>query len=207
MGTIEAVIFDIGNVLIEWQPERWYDRKIGPERRREMFETVDLHAMNDRIDRGEDFQDVVYETAEAHPGFRDEIRMWHDNWLELAAPVIPHSLRLMEGLQAKGVPVFALTNFGIGTFAVAKPRYPFLGQFDQAVVSGHVGVTKPDPEIYRIVEARSGLDPDALLFTDDREENIAVARSRGWQTHLFDAPEGLARRLVSEGLLTEAEAA
>lgn len=207
MSTIEAVIFDIGNVLIEWQPERWYDAKIGPERRRAMFETVDLHAMNDRIDRGEDFHAVVYETAEVHPEFGDEIRMWHDNWLELAAPLIPHSLRLMEALQAKGVPVFALSNFGIGTFAVAKPHYPFLARFDQAFVSGHVGVTKPDPEIYRVVEARSGIDPDALLFTDDREENIAAARSRGWQTHLFDGPEGFACRLVSEGLLTKAEAA
>jgi 2-haloacid dehalogenase len=207
MSTIEAVIFDIGNVLIEWHPERWYDRKIGPDRRRTMFEAVDLHAMNDRIDRGEDFRGVVYETAEAYPEFRDEIRMWHDNWLELAAPLIPHSLRLMEALQAKGVPVFALSNFGIGTYEVARPRYPFLGRFDQAYISGHIGVTKPDPEIYRIVEARSGLDPDALLFTDDREENIAAARSRGWQTHLFESPEGWAARLVSEGLLSDAEAA
>lgn len=207
MSTIGAVIFDIGNVLIEWQPERWYDRRIGPERRRAMFETVDLHAMNDRIDRGENFRGVVYETAEAHPEFGDEIRLWHDNWIELAAPLIPHSLRLMEALRAKGVPVIALSNFGIGTFDAAKPHYPFLARFDQAVLSGHVGVTKPDPEIYRIVEARSGIDPDAILFTDDREENVAAARARGWKTHLFEGPEGWAARLVAEGLLSEAEAA
>jgi 2-haloacid dehalogenase len=204
---IEAVIFDIGNVLIEWQPERWYDARIGASRRREMFAAVDLHAMNDRVDRGEDFRAVIYATAEANPAFAPEIRMWHDHWIELAQPLIPHSLRLMEALQARAVPVFALSNFGIGTYAAATPRYPFLGRFDRAFISGHLGVTKPAPEIYRIVEAEGGVAPGRLLFTDDRAENLDVAAARGWQTHLFDRPEGLAARLVTEGLLTESEAA
>jgi 2-haloacid dehalogenase len=205
--TIEAVIYDIGNVLIEWQPERWYDAKIGEARRRAMFAAVDLHGMNERVDRGEDFRDVIYETAERTPEYRDEIRMWHDHWIELASPLIPYSLRLMEALQARGVPVFALSNFGIGTFDVAAKVYPFLARFDRAFISGHLGVVKPDAEIYRIVEAEGGVGPERLLFTDDRPENVAAARSRGWQTHLFDGPEGWARRLVREGLLTESEAA
>ncbi len=206
MAQIDAVVFDIGNVLIEWQPERWYDARIGEARRRAMFEAVDLHAMNDRVDRGEAFREVIYETAEATPDFAEEIRMWHDHWIELAAPLIPHSLRLMEALKVRGVPVFALTNFGIGTYEVAKPHYPFLTRFDQAFISGHLGVTKPDPEIYRIVEANTGIAPDALLFTDDRPENIEAAQVRRWQTHLFEGPAGFAERLVAEGLLTESEA-
>ncbi|MFP4045334.1 MAG: HAD family phosphatase, partial [Rhodosalinus sp.] len=84
-----AVIFDIGNVLIEWQPERFYDAEIGEARRRAMFAAVDLHGMNDEVDRGADFRETIYATAERHPEFRDEIRMWHDRWIELAQPVIP----------------------------------------------------------------------------------------------------------------------
>jgi 2-haloacid dehalogenase len=101
MSRIEAVIFDIGNVLIEWQPERYYDRVIGPERRARMFAEVDLHGMNERVDLGHDFTATIYETAEAYPEWREEIRMWRDHWIELAAPLIPHSLKLMRALRAR----------------------------------------------------------------------------------------------------------
>ncbi|MFP4237710.1 MAG: HAD family hydrolase [Rhodosalinus sp.] len=202
-----AVIFDIGNVLIEWQPERFYDAEIGEARRRAMFAAVDLHGMNDEVDRGADFRETIYATAERHPEFRDEIRMWHDRWIELAQPVIPQSLRLMQALQARGVPVFALTNFGIGSFEVARGHYPFLEAFDRAFVSGHMGVIKPEPEIYAMVEAETGLAPERLIFTDDRAENLAAAAARGWQTHHFTGPAGWARRLVAAGLLDDREAA
>lgn len=202
-----AVVFDIGNVLIEWVPERFYDRVIGAGRRRALFAEVDLHEMNDRIDRGANFHDTVAATAEAYPNHAEAIRMWHDNWLDIAQPEIPQSVALLRRLRAKGVPVFALTNFGIGTFDLARTRYDFLDEFDRAYVSGHMAVTKPEPRIYEMVEADSGLPPEALLFADDRPENIAAAAARGWRTHLFDGPEGWARRLVAEGLLTEGEAA
>ena len=205
--SVDAVIFDIGNVLIEWQPERFYDAEVGTDRRREMFAAVDLHGMNDRIDLGEGFRDVIYETADQHPDFRDEIRMWHDRWIELAQPAIPHSVALLRRLRAKGIPVFALTNFGIGSFDYAETQYPFLGDFDRRYISGHMGVIKPDPEIFRRVEEDCGIAPDRLIFADDRPDNIAVAEARGWQGHLFDGPEGWSQRLVAEGLLTAAEAA
>jgi len=147
------VIFDIGNVLIEWQPERFYDRVIGEERRRAIFDTVDLHKMNDRVDRGEHFRDVIYETADQYPEIRDDIRMWHDNWIEMASPAIEHSVRLMRALQAKRVPVFALTNFGVESFAYAQTQYDFLNEFDRAYVSGHMKVIKPDADIYAQLEA------------------------------------------------------
>jgi 2-haloacid dehalogenase len=95
---IEAVVFDIGNVLIEWHPERYYDATIGEDRRRAMFAEVDLHGMNDRVDMGEGFRDVIYETAEAYPAWRAEIRDWYDNWIKLATPAIPHSVKLMRAL-------------------------------------------------------------------------------------------------------------
>ncbi len=203
---IKAVVFDIGNVLIEWQPERFYDAQIGRTRRVEMFAAVDLHGMNDRVDRGEDFRETIYQTAEEYPGFRSEIRMWHDRWVEMARPEIPHSVKLLRALRARKVPVFALTNFGVGTFEAAQRVYPFLSEFDRSYVSGHMQVIKPDAEIYAMVEDDCGLPPETLIFADDRAENIAAAAARGWQTHLFDGPEGWARRLTQERLLTPQEA-
>jgi 2-haloacid dehalogenase len=197
----QAVVFDIGNVLIEWQPERFYDRVIGEDRRRALFSDVDLHAMNDLVDQGFDFRDTIYGWAETTPEWRTEIRMWHDNWLEMAAPDIPRSVQLLQGLRDAGVPVFALSNFGIGTFALAEPVYPFLSAFERRYISGHMGVAKPDPRIYEMVEADCGFSPEVLLFTDDRADNIAAAQARGWQTHLFETPEWFADCLVGHGLL------
>jgi 2-haloacid dehalogenase len=179
--TVDAVVFDIGNVLIEWQPERFYDRVIGEDRRRAIFDTVDLHKMNDRVDRGEHFRDVIYETADQYPQIRDDIRMWHDNWIEMASPAIEHSVRLMRALQSKGVPVFALTNFGVESFAYAQTEYDFLNEFDRAYVSGHMKVIKPNADIYAQLEADCGIDPKHLLFTDDRLDNIEAAAARGWR--------------------------
>lgn len=203
---VQAVIFDIGNVLIEWQPERHYDRVIGETRRREMFDAVDLHAMNDRVDMGENFREMVVECAAANPAFHDEIMLWHDDWLHMASPAIPHSVTLLRNLRHRGVAVFALSNFGIETFDIATPEYPFLTEFDRSYISGHMGLTKPDTQIYARVEADCGLTPETLLFADDRVDNIEAATARGWQTHLFEGPEGWAKRLVAEGLLSEEEA-
>lgn len=133
--------------------------------------------------------------------------MWHQHWLDMARPDIPHSVRLMRALRARGVPVFALSNFGLEPFAMARASYPFLDEFDQLYLSGALGVTKPAPRIYELLEQDCGIPPSALLFTDDRAENIAAAAARGWQTHLFDGPEGWANRLISQGLLTAKEAA
>ena len=205
--TPEAVVFDIGNVLIEWQPERFYDSVIGADRRREMFGSVDLHGMNDKVDMGHHFTETVYACAEEYPAWRDEIRMWHDRWIEMATPVIDHSVRLMTALQARGVPVFSLTNFGIQSYDYAATHYPFLRAFDRDFISGHMGVIKPAAQIYEMLEAGSGLNGADLIFTDDRVDNIAAANARGWRTHLFDGPQGWADRLVAEGLLDRAEAA
>ena len=130
---VEAVVFDIGNVLIEWQPERYFDARIGRARRERLFAEVDLHAYNDRIDRGHDFRATIYDAAEAHPAWRDEIRLWHDDWAAIAGPEIPHSLRLLRALRRHGMPCFALSNFGVGTFEVGVAKWPFLREFENSV--------------------------------------------------------------------------
>lgn len=202
----EAVIFDIGNVLTRWQPEAFYDRVIGETRRRALFAAVDLHHMNDLIDEGALFRETIYDWAERYPEWRTEIRMWYDRWIELASPRIEGSIRLQRALRAKGIPVFALTNFGRHSFEEAVPKMDFLMDFDRHYVSGRMGVIKPDPRIYEMVEVDCGIAATRLLFTDDRADNITAAARRGWRTHQFESWQGWARRLVAEGLLTEGEA-
>ena len=204
--TIDAVVFDIGNVLIEWQPENYFDRHFGEARRKALFAEVDLHGMNDRVDSGENFHNVLAETEAQYPEFAKEIRAWHDDWIQLASPVLPLSVHLLRALKAKGVPVFSLTNFGIETFDYAASIYAFLNEFDRDYVSGRMGVIKPAPRIYEMLEEDCGVAPERLLFADDRADNIAAARARGWQTHHFKNSEGWAECLVRHGLLTEAEA-
>ena len=202
----QAVIFDIGNVLTRWQPEAFYDRVIGPDRRQALFAEVDLHGMNDAVDEGALFRETIYDWADRHPEWGPEIRMWYDRWIELASPRIEGSIALQRALRAKGVPVFALTNFGRYSFAEAIPKMDFLTEFDRRYVSGEMGVIKPDPLIYQMVEEDCGLPPESLLFTDDRADNITAAARRGWRTHQFESWQGWAARLVAEGLLTKEEA-
>jgi 2-haloacid dehalogenase len=206
MSQPQAVIFDIGNVLTRWQPEAFYDRVIGEERRRALFAEVDLHRMNDIVDEGALFRETIYDWADRHPHWQAEIRLWYDRWIELASPRIDGAIALQRALRAKGVPVFALTNFGKYSFEEALPKMDFLTDFDRLYVSGRMGVIKPDPRIYEMVEDDCGLPPDRLLFTDDRADNITAAARRGWRTHQFESWQGWAARLVAEGLLTAKEA-
>jgi 2-haloacid dehalogenase len=206
MSQPQAVIFDIGNVLTRWQPEAFYDRVIGEDRRRALFAEVDLHRMNDIVDEGALFRETIYDWADRTPQWRAEIRMWYDRWIELASPRIEGAIALQRALRAKGVPVFALTNFGKYSFEEALPKMDFLTDFDRLYVSGRMGVIKPDPRIYEMVEDDCGLPPASLLFTDDRADNITAAARRGWRTHQFESWQGWAARLVAEGLLTQQEA-
>jgi 2-haloacid dehalogenase len=201
-----AVIFDIGNVLIEWNPERYYDSQLGETERRRLFAEVPLVQMNLDIDAGAPFRETIYELARRHPRWSEQIRWWHDRWIHMASPRIEPSIALLRALRRSGIPVFALTNFGTHSFAYAETQYDFFTEFDRRYISGDLGVIKPDPAIYEAVEKDCGLPPEALLFTDDKPENIRAAAARGWQTHLFDGPAGWAQRLVAAGLLTQEEA-
>ncbi len=203
----KAAVFDIGRVLINWDPEGFYDRVIGAEARARLFAEVPLTATNISIDNGSPWRETIFDLADAHPGWSAEIRLWHDRWIEMASPAIDHSVRLMRALRARGIPVIALTNFGAESFAYARTRYDFFNEFDSAVVSGELKAMKPDPAIYVEVERRSGLTGPDLIFTDDRPDNIAAALARGWKAHLFTDPQGWADRLLAEGLLTAGEAA
>ena len=166
-----------------------------------LFAAVDLHQMNLDIDAGALFRETIYDWAERYPDWASEVRMWYDRWDELASPRIEGSIALQRALRVKGVPVFALTNFGKHSFEEALPKLDFLSEFDRTYVSGVMGVIKPDPRIYEMVEQDCGIAPQGLLFVDDKPENIAAAGARGWRTHQFESWQGWAGRLVAEGLL------
>ena len=146
--TIKAVVFDIGNVLVEWHPEKMFDAVIGEERRRALFANVDLDRMNKRVDLGEEIADVVAEYAKANPDYHDDIMLWHSRWLEMLTPDIPLSAIILRALRGKGMPVFALSNFGVSTLALADRHFPALADFDRRFISGELGLVKPDPAIY-----------------------------------------------------------
>ncbi|MDR0807668.1 MAG: HAD family phosphatase, partial [Gemmobacter sp.] len=157
--SVDAVVFDIGNVLIEWNPERFYDAEIGRARRTALFAAVNLHRMNDLIDAGAPFRETVKDWAGRHPGWAAEILLWHDRWIDMAAPRIEGTVVLLRALRRRGMPVFALTNFGIGSFDIACRHYDFLTEFDRVWASGHLRLMKPDPAIYAALEAECGMAP------------------------------------------------
>lgn len=200
MSRVEAVVFDIGNVLLGWQPQAFYDQLIGPERRSVLFAEVDLHGMNLRIDRGAPFRATIMAMRDAHPDWAVEIEIWHDRWIEMLAPVISENVALLRSLRANGISVFALSNFGAETFEMARGHYKFLDEFEHRFISGQLGVLKPEPAIYEIVETTTGIEPSALFFIDDNADNIAMASSRGWQTHHFLDPQQLRTGMRTLGL-------
>ena len=201
MTNAKAAVFDLGNVLLQWNPEAYYDAVIGPERRKAFFDRVPVDTLNDRSDLGEDLSSLVREFAPLYPDWEREIQMWWEDWPKICAPEIPGSVDLLKRLKERGVPVYSLTNFGVETLNIATRTYPFLSLFDREFVSGHLQVMKPDDGIYEALEKGTGLTGSDLIFADDRADNIAAAKARGWQTHLFEHPEGWELALIRAGLL------
>ncbi|TRD19830.1 HAD family hydrolase [Palleronia caenipelagi] len=199
--TPELVVFDIGMVLLNWDPDGFYDRAIGPEARQRLFAEVPLSEANESIDNGAPWHETIEALAADHPEWSHEILAWRDHWHLMATPLIPDSVHLLRELRGRGIACWALTNFGRETFDLAQELYPPLAEFDGTIVSGRLKLMKPDPAIYEALEEASGVSGDRILFTDDRAENIAAAADRGWRTHLFTHSAGFAARLQAEGLL------
>ena len=197
----KAAVFDLGNVLLNWQPEAYYDTKVGPARRKEFFAGVPIDEMNDRSDLGEDLPNLVEEFAERFPEFEREVRIWWTDWIKICAPAIEGTVSILEALKVKGVPIYSLTNFGDRTFDIARQNYAFLDLFDAHFVSGRLKVMKPDAGIYEALEKATGLSGSDLIFSDDREDNILAAKARGWQTYHFKEPSGCLAAFQKAGLL------
>ena len=197
----KAVVFDLGGVLIDWDPRHLYRKLLADEAAVEEFlATVCTPEWNEELDRGRPFAEAVAELAERHPTHADAIAAYHQRWPEMLGGDIPGGVEVLAELRAAGVPLYALTNWSAETFGTARQRFEFLAWFDGVVVSGEERVTKPDPRIFEVLLDRFGLAPEATLFVDDSSDNVAAARRLGLDAVEFTGPEQLRRDLADRGL-------
>ncbi len=184
------VIFDLGNVLIRWDPRLLY-RKIFPdETEMEHFLTVVCPPeWNLEQDRGRSFVDAVAEAAGRHPHHRLNIAAWLDRFDEMIPGSIEGTVQILEKLKTRGVACYALSNWSAETFAKTRPRFKLFDLFDGLVISGEEKVIKPDPRIYHITCERYGFKPADAVFIDDTLVNIQAAKKLGFYTIHFQNPE------------------
>jgi len=182
----KCVVFDLMQVLLRWEPERLYARLIpNAEERGAFFKRVGLHAVNAQACVHGDLRGRVAALAQAYPADAQYILAWWDRWPEMCHATIPEMVQFLEQLQTARITVCALSNFSDDAFIIAQQRYPALRQFDVEIISSRVGIVKPDPRIYAIVEQRTGFSGADILFIDDKAENVEAALARGWSSHVF----------------------
>ena len=200
--TTKAVVFDLGGVLIDWDPRYLYRKLLADEAAVEEFlATVCTPEWNAELDRGRPFAEGVAELVERHPAHAAAIAAYHERWPEMLAGDLPGTVEVLAELRAAGVPLYALTNWSAETFALTRERFEFLDWFDGLLVSGEEQITKPDPAIFRLLLDRFGLDPGATVFVDDSEANVAAARGLGLDAVRFTDPRQLRRDLVARRVL------
>lgn len=193
MAAIDTVIFDLGAVLIDWDPNHLYEQLIPDPDERELFlAEICTHDWNHSLDAGRNVPDAVAELAMEHPEYDPEIRAWWDRWTEMLAGPIDGTVEIAERLASDRYRLLALTNFAAETWPRAVEALPFLGtMFEGVVVSGIEKVAKPDPAIYQLLLARYAVDPDTAVFIDDRPANVAAAETLGIRSHRFESPTAL----------------
>ena len=199
---IDSVVFDVGGVLLDWDPEYLYRQLISDEEERHWFLTeVCSPEWNAAQDAGRTWADATSELSARFPEHSALIDAYAERWEEMIAGPIDDSVAVLEELRGGGVPTYALTNFSAEKWDVAKDRWSFLDGFDGKVVSGVVGVTKPDPEIYRILLDQYRLEPARTFYTDDVASNVEAARQLGVAAELFVDASTLRRQLIDRGVL------
>lgn len=199
---IQAVVFDIGGVLLDWDPRHLYRKLFSDEQAMEWFLrdvcTMEWHHAHDL---GMPAERSCAELAAAHPECAELIWAWARRSEEMIAGPIDGSVELLRELKAAGVPCFALTNMEAETYPVRRERYAFMRWFDGTVVSSFEGTAKPDPEIFERLLGRYRLVASATAMIDDKPVNLDAARGLGMQAVLFETPRQLREWLVGAGLL------
>ena len=201
--SVEAVVFDIGKVLVQWELRHLFAKLIADPVELEWFcTTVVTPEWHFEHDAGRPLDAMVPERIALFPDHADLIQAYRDRFAESIPGPVPGSLELVEALAARAVPLYAITNFGAEFWPPFRAAWPVFDHFRDVVVSGVEQLAKPDPAIYALAEQRFGHAPGAMLFIDDNAANIQSARECGWQVHHFVDAAGLAADLTARGLLT-----
>jgi 2-haloacid dehalogenase len=199
---VSAVVFDLGGVLIDWDPRYLYRSLFdGDEAAMDRFlATVCTPEWNRGQDAGRPWSEAIATLVAEHPEHADLIHAFWDRWPETLGDAIAPTVDVLADLHAARVPLYALSNWSAETFPIARPRYPFLDWFDGIVISGDVGAAKPDRRIYDALIERHDLDPASLAFVDDVPANVAAAEQLGMLGLTFTSATALRRNLAALGL-------
>lgn len=199
---IAHIVFDIGKVLIHYDPNIPFSRLIPDEAERKwFFDNICTHDWNIEQDRGRDWSEAEKLLVAMHPDRESHIRAFRKHWREMVPYSYPESVRLMEHFIDEGRDVTMLTNFAADTFKEAQEIFPFLKRPRGVTVSGEVKLIKPDVAIYELHASTFDLEPAKTLFIDDSEPNVTGAKKAGWNAVLFSGAEKLAEDLKGFGLL------
>ncbi|MFY0619717.1 HAD family hydrolase [Shimia sp.] len=199
--TPSVVVFDIGGVLVEWQPHlAWSDAFDTHEDVIAFMERVDFSARNLRGDNGEKFADMALELDD--PEDQKRLAAYVPNYAKTVEGAVAGTWDVLDDLKAKGVPVHAITNWSAETWPEGLKSHPRLGEvFGTLVVSGEEGVIKPDPKIFQMLCARAGVTPADCVFIDDSPKNVDGAKAAGWDAIHFTGADALRAALEQRGLL------
>jgi len=196
-----AILFDLGGVLIDWNPRHLYRQVFGDAETEFFLANVCTPAWNLALDGGRPFAEAIREKQESWPDYREAIAWWWSRWEEMLHGTVPGSEEILSELKDLGQPLYALTNWSAETFPMARAHYPFLDDFREIVVSGREGLTKPDPAIYRLAAERCGIPMEGTVFIDDSKANVEAARILGFDAIRFTGAPALRRDLEVRGYL------
>jgi len=200
---IHAIIFDFGNVLLEWDPRHVYRRYFpNDEAAMERFlHEVNFMEWNAQQDKGRSFADGVAELSRQFPHYADLIQAYHDNWSDSIGHHLHGTVEIMKQLKKAGYALYGLSNWSAETFPIAREKYDFFSLLEDRVISGEVGMIKPEPEIYALLLQKIGRPAQECLFIDDSVDNIEQAKQLGFATVHFQSSEHLEAELRRMNIL------
>lgn len=196
--TVKAVIFDLGGVLLDWNPLALYQKHfphLSVEEIRAFFAEVNFTAWNLEQDRGRPFDEGVAELSARFPHRAALIRAYHQHWPDCIGGQLDGTVQILEQLRGNGLKLIGLTNFSSEKLALTRPKFPFFRAFDDIVVSSEVKLIKPDPAIYHLTLRRIGCRAEECVFIDDSLPNVETARQLRFQAIHFQSPEQLRAEL------------
>jgi 2-haloacid dehalogenase len=198
-----VAVFDLGGVLIDWDPRHLY-RKLfrGDDAAMERFlDTVCTPSWNIQQDAGRPFAEACAVLKSKHAEHSAMIDAWPRRFDEMLAGPITGTLEVLAELRARGVPLYALSNWSAETYPCAVRRFEFLKWFQGVLISGQARLVKPDPRIYELFCETHGVEPGQAVYIDDQKRNVAAAAGVGMHAIHFSDPPALRRELVKLGLL------